>query len=286
MTWEWLKMIHEPLYPIGTVITAFRALAVAFRALVAVFRALVFHCIVIAHEVQSLPIAPLGGTFANTRGLAGGISSSRMHTCCNWNLIELCISKTNISFYPQVWAVTWPFSHCHFVRCPLLVCDSSSEASLVLLSPVISMAISRSPSTGAGSLVRTSTPASESLSSLKTVPLWIDSIGEIDWCPWKGDPWGGVEDLWGEVEDLWRGGDPCRDGDSWREGVLWRGDPWRGERDLWPNHTLVQSTDLPLPLSSGGFKSITTLSWISFVHYQWFNTYPPLLRKNPQQSFH
>ncbi len=95
-------MIHEPLYPIGTVIAAFRALAVAFRALVAVFRALVFHCIIIAHEAQSLPIAPLGGTFANTRGLAGGISSSRMHTCCNWNLIELCISKMNISFYPQV----------------------------------------------------------------------------------------------------------------------------------------------------------------------------------------
>ncbi len=180
VTWEWLKMIHEPLYPIGTVITAFRALAVAFRALVAVFRALVFHCIVIAHEVQSLPIAPLGGTFANTRGLAGGISSSRMHTCCNWNLIELCISKTNISFYPQVWAVTWPFSHCHFVRCPLLVCDSSSEASLVLLSPVISMAISRSPSTGAGSLVQTSTPASESSSSLKTeaghLPNLIQSL--------------------------------------------------------------------------------------------------------------
>src|SRR5258708_39610718 len=108
-------MIHEPLYPIGTVITAFRALAVAFRALVAVFRALVFHCIVIAHEVQSLPIAPLGGTFANTRGLAGGVSSSRMHTCCNWKLIELFISKKKILFFPQVLSVTLPFSHFHFV---------------------------------------------------------------------------------------------------------------------------------------------------------------------------
>src|SRR5258708_18920975 len=102
-------MIHEPLYPIGTVIAAFRALAAAFRALVAafralvaVFRALVFRCIIITHEVQLLPIALSGGTFANTRGLVGGILSSRMHTCCNWNLIELCISKTNISFYPQV----------------------------------------------------------------------------------------------------------------------------------------------------------------------------------------